>query len=213
MKPIINIVWFKKDLRWQDHEPLARAAASDEPFLLLYIFEPSVQAAPDWALRHWKFIYASLQEMNENLKKHEQMFTIFYGECEDVFHFLSLQFEIKNIFSHQEIGNDVTFKRDKFLKKYFPSQNIVWQESRCNGIIRGLRQRDSWEQSWQKFMSQKIVPLKFNPTKIQSFQHSYLSLPEDMRSRLSCYPSDFQPAGVQAAKQLLITFLEERGKN
>jgi deoxyribodipyrimidine photo-lyase len=41
----INIVWFKRDLRLHDHEPLVRAANTGEVTLLLYIFEPSMKVS------------------------------------------------------------------------------------------------------------------------------------------------------------------------
>jgi deoxyribodipyrimidine photolyase len=64
----INIVWFKRDLRFTDHEPLYFARQSNLPMLLVYIFEPSVMAYPDSAIRHWRFVYESLVEMKEKLK-------------------------------------------------------------------------------------------------------------------------------------------------
>ena len=39
-KPIVNIVWFKKDLRSSDHKPLSEAASNEYPGLPLYVFEP-----------------------------------------------------------------------------------------------------------------------------------------------------------------------------
>jgi len=36
----INIVWFKRDLRLSDHQPLAAALALRQPLLLIYILEP-----------------------------------------------------------------------------------------------------------------------------------------------------------------------------
>ena len=37
----VNLVWFKRDLRLEDHEPLAEAAA-DGPVLGLFIYEPEL---------------------------------------------------------------------------------------------------------------------------------------------------------------------------
>jgi len=61
------MVWFKRDLRFTDHEPLYLAQQSDLPVLLVYIFEPSVMAYPDSDVRHWRFVYESLKEMNAKL--------------------------------------------------------------------------------------------------------------------------------------------------
>jgi len=64
-KAPINIVWFKRDLRFTDHEPLFRALEEDIPVLLVYFFEPSMIAFPDSDLRHWRFVHESLVEMPE----------------------------------------------------------------------------------------------------------------------------------------------------
>ena len=66
-KPPINIVWFKRDLRFTDHEPLYRALESDIPVLLVYFFEPSLIDFPDSDVRHWRFIHESLVEMQGRL--------------------------------------------------------------------------------------------------------------------------------------------------
>ena len=63
-KQKINIVWFKRDLRFTDHEPLYFAQQSGLPLLLVYIFEPSVMSYHDSDVRHWRFVYESLKEMN-----------------------------------------------------------------------------------------------------------------------------------------------------
>ena len=38
----INIVWFKRDLRTIDHEPLLQAELQNIPFLSIYIFDPKL---------------------------------------------------------------------------------------------------------------------------------------------------------------------------
>ena len=38
----INIVWLKRDIRSQDHLPLQKAEESDLPYLIIYLFEPSI---------------------------------------------------------------------------------------------------------------------------------------------------------------------------
>ena len=43
-----GVVWFKRDLRVQDHAPLAEAVARG-PVLCLYILEPALWQQPDAA--------------------------------------------------------------------------------------------------------------------------------------------------------------------
>ena len=77
-KEQLNIVWFKRDLRLYDHEPLWFACRASElaknaentegvATLLIYIFEPSVMNHYDADVRHFRFVYESLVDMNKRL--------------------------------------------------------------------------------------------------------------------------------------------------
>ncbi len=63
----ISVLWFKRDLRLRDHAPLQAAVAAGRPVLLLYCFEPSVMADPNYDLRHWRFVHESLANLNRQL--------------------------------------------------------------------------------------------------------------------------------------------------
>ena len=54
-KAVVNIVWFKKDLRSSDHAPLNEAALGEYPILPIYVFEPDYWEQEDAALMHWEF--------------------------------------------------------------------------------------------------------------------------------------------------------------
>ena len=63
----ISIVWFKKDLRIADHKPLLEACKSGL-VLPLYIYEPEIIDAEDYAPRHHQFINDSVLSLKESLK-------------------------------------------------------------------------------------------------------------------------------------------------
>ena len=52
-----SIVWFKRDLRIADPEPLAKAVKLGLPILPLYVVEPDYWKLPDVSQRHWHFIH------------------------------------------------------------------------------------------------------------------------------------------------------------
>ena len=58
----LQVVWFKKDLRIVDHQPLAQAAGRG-PVLPLFIIEPDLWAQPDMSDRHWCFLRTCLEEL------------------------------------------------------------------------------------------------------------------------------------------------------
>ena len=59
-KEQLNIVWLKRDLRSQDHEPLANAEKAGIPYRIIYLFEPSIINYADTSLRHLQFVYHSI---------------------------------------------------------------------------------------------------------------------------------------------------------
>ncbi len=63
----VSVVWYKRDLRLSDHQPLAEALTYPDPILLLYVVEPLLLQDPHYRRRHWHFIAQSLEDMNERL--------------------------------------------------------------------------------------------------------------------------------------------------
>ena len=76
-----SVVWFKRDLRITDHAPLCAAQTAGIPFLLLYCFEPSVMRYEDADVRHWRFVYESLKDLQNNLNKVSAQLYVFHQEA------------------------------------------------------------------------------------------------------------------------------------
>ena len=66
MQQNVSVVWFKKDLRFTDHEPLQKAIKDGLPIILLYVFEPINIQSPDADLRHNRFIWESIQQLKQH---------------------------------------------------------------------------------------------------------------------------------------------------
>ncbi len=209
----MHIVWFKKDLRLRDHAPLCEALAGEEQVMLVYIFEPSVQAYPDYSWRHAQFQYFSIQEMNKELEKHGAKVHIFYGEAQDVFTYLCEAFEVKGVFSHQETGNKLTYDRDKLMASFFKQKDISWHEYQTNGVQRGRQDRKGWSEAWQDYMQ---MPLQ-NPD-LSKLQVLDFEVPVDFwatythQKKFKEYPSKYQPAGEAKAWQYLKSFFSKRAQ-
>ena len=87
MKKVVNLVWLKRDLRTQDHEALQAAESEDIPYLIVFLFEPSLLAYPDCSIRHVQFQYHSILAMNEALLPLGKEVHIFQEEAESAFDF------------------------------------------------------------------------------------------------------------------------------
>ena len=106
----VNVLWFKRDLRINDHLPLKRAIEQGFPIVLLYIFEPELMAADDSDLRDWRFIHESLHQLRNCLPQHA--ITIAHSNAEQVFEQLGRLFAVQGLYSYQEIGNWISYQRD-----------------------------------------------------------------------------------------------------
>ena len=108
-KQAINIVWLKRDLRLQDHEPLFKAEKAELPYVVIYLFEPSLICTPDTSSRHLKFVYHSLLAMNEQLDSFRRKVEVFQAEALDAFSYLEEKFQLHNLFSYCETGTAITW--------------------------------------------------------------------------------------------------------
>lgn len=208
----INIVWLKRDLRISDHGPLFEAEQQGLPYLIIFIFEPSVIGFPDTSLRHLQFQYHSLQRMDEALAPFDRKVILFYAEALTVFDYLHQQFDVGHVFSYQESGIQVTYERDKRIAKYFKANGVRWKQFQRDGVIRGIKNREGWDKKWYAAMSAPALQNRFSKSNLPAFGHPF-SLPHELEKRLSEYPEAFQPPGTTAAYRYLQSFVEGRAKN
>lgn len=207
-----NIVWLKRDLRTQDHEPLYLAENVKIPYIIIYIFDSNLLQHPDSGVRHLQFIYHSINAINKTLASSNASVSIFYGNSLDIFEFLNTKFDIQTIFSHNESGIERSWLRDKSISKFCKQHNILWQESQQNGVVRGLKNRTHWAKLWNSYMSKPLINNSFSKAKKIEFSFPFI-LPKKLQKQLEHYPKSFQPAGEGMAWRYLHSFLEERGFN
>lgn len=214
-KKKVNIIWFKRDLRFTDHEPLYLAQQENIPVLLIYFFEPSVMAYDDSDVRHWRFIYESLQEMQSKITTHGAQIYYFHNEVQTVFEQLCSLYEIKTVFSHQEIGNKITFDRDIAMQSFFNAHQILWKESQLHGVIRKLKSRQYWEKRWETIMRAPPKMIDLNAFKIENLDADFYqklkgkALSKDITER----NKNFQQGGEYWAWRYLDSFAKQRHVN
>lgn len=211
-KKTINIVWLKRDLRLQDHEPLHLAEQAGIPYIIIYVFEPNIIKYPDTSTRHLQFIYHSIQSINKTLKAYNRKVDLFYENALEVFKYLDEKFNIKQLFSYQESGVKITWLRDKQIKQFCKQKKIIWTQFQRDGIIRGLKNRETWNKRWHKTMHIAIIKNKYSIATNLPVNHPF-KLPLEFQYKLEQYPKQFQPAGEDNAWRYLNSFTQKRGFN
>lgn len=208
-------MWFKRDLRFTDHEPLYLAQKQNEPLLLIYCFEPSIMSYDDSDVRHWRFVYESLIDMQQKLKPFNATLHLFHKEVLHVFKSISKYYQIQTIFSHQEVGNRLTFNRDKDVNVFCKEQKIAWKESPVNGIIRGIKSRQNWEKRWHDTMTQTprlVDENNWNILKLDTDLYESLK-GDELAKDITTSNTNFQQGGETMAWRYMESFIKKRYVN
>lgn len=206
------VVWFKRDLRLLDHEPLVKAIATGEKILLLYSFEPVWANDSHYSNKHIDFIKQSLGDLQRQLLSYDTKILVVTEEILSVFKKLNDHDSISHIFSYQETGMKMTYDRDKAVSKWCSKYAVTWEESIQNGVFRGIKNRKKWKNDWVAFVNTNIDKPQmklgsFYPiSSIEKFTETHfktVSLDTQLDSQI-------QKGGTSYAVKYLDSFLNER---
>lgn len=203
---MINIVWLKRDLRLTDHAPLAAAQAANKPFIILFVVEDFLRNDPHYSDRHWRFMWQSLTEINHQLAGR---LTLTQGRLSDTLNNLHRTYRIGTIFSHEEIGIESTYARDRALKKWCIKRGVQWQEFPSGAVIRGLSDRSGWDQHWRSVMNQPCPSVELTALS-QLFRADHLPPVSPPREWRQPVPEQ-QIGGAQHGWRELKEFMAGRG--
>lgn len=207
----MQVVWFKRDLRVDDHAPLANAAQKG-PCLCLYVYEPELTNSAEYDSSHLQFINESLEELDEELRRIGGRLTYRVGTMVDVLTALHKTTTIEGIWSHQETGNRITFDRDLRVLDWTRTHSIPWHESTQDGVVRRLKSRDGWSKQRQKTMAEPLVEAPKRLTHPDGVDSQHRRTPQE----LGLEPTDkteLQRGGQSQAMKTLESFLVERGQD
>ena len=210
MSQSLQIVWFKRDLRVDDHRPLAMAAERG-PVLPLYIAESDFWAQPDASARQWAFAAECLAELQGALASLGQPLCVMAGNAVSIFQRIHQCHGIAALWSHEETGNGWTYVRDLAVAAWAREAGVPWHEERQFGVIRRLNSRNGWASAWDRDMAEPIVaPRALQPAGGGWSTH----IPASAELGLADDPCPHrQSGGRRCAISALESFLNERGRN
>jgi deoxyribodipyrimidine photo-lyase len=154
---MLSIVWFKRDLRVEDHAALA-AAARRGPVLPLWIVEPALWSQPEASARQYQFQAECAADLRATLGALGQTLVVRVGEPVAVLRALTAELPVTAIEAHQESTGERDFARDRAVRAWAREAGIAMTEHRQNGAIRALASRDGWAARWERFTRAPTVP-------------------------------------------------------
>lgn len=209
----VCVVWFKRDLRLSDHQALAnavkRARDIKAKLILLYVFEPLLLNDPHHSERHWRFVTESITDLNFKLRQHKARISVAHGDAIKIFGELTEKYILDSVYSHQEVGLENTYRRDKALHGWLVKKCIAWHESQSGAVQRGLKTREYWDKDWSKFMRAPIADIDLSTIEITTHRFNTTQLPEHWKT-----PDPImQRGGSRSAWNTLSDFFDQRGKD
>lgn len=206
-KLLINLFWFKRDLRLIDNVPLQISCDSKYPTLLFYLFEPSIIKDEHYSERHMVFVKESILDINNSLKKFKTNIHVYEMDAIIFLKKILEHFKINKIYSHIETGLDHTYKRDLKVIDFCKKNKIEWIEDVRNGVFRGRVNRNDWIKDWSNYMKMNIIELD---CKGSDFLNIDDNLIQTKKIFLKNEISKFQKGGTSVALKYLKTFLNNR---
>jgi len=204
---LLNIVWFKRDLRITDHRALSQAVEGGGLVAPLYIVEPEFWAQKTASARQWRFVARALAALRSQLAVLGAPLIVRVGDAVEVLESLRRNTPDLVLWSHEETGDLWTYARDRRVAAWARANGVPWHETPQAGVVRRLGSRDGWAAIWDRRMAEPPLPAPdgllahgITPGKIVSERILYLD--DD--------PCKDLPAGPSAARQLLDSFLTEK---
>lgn len=103
MKPLVNICWFRRDLRLHDQAALYHALKSGVPVVPVFIFDSNIlNDLEDKQDRRVAFIHAALHDMQQQLKAKGSSLEVYHGTPEDVFATLLKRYKINAVYTNHD---------------------------------------------------------------------------------------------------------------
>lgn len=207
----MHVVWFKRDLRIDDHRPL-EMASKHASCLCLYVYEPEILTSDEFDASHLQFVNESLEELAGQLRELGGELTLRVGEMTEVLSRLNDSQRIESIWSHQETGNRITYDRDRRVSVWANERGIKWHEIPQNGVIRRLDTRDGWSNRRNEFLKE---PIASRPKRIRhppGIESARIQQAEDLGIAPTS-KTGLQRGGEAAGHRTLQSFLDERGQN
>ena len=154
------VVWFKRDLRWCDHAPLANAALwaqqSGSSVLPLWVDEPDMWAQPDAAAQHAGFAGECLVELAQWIVADGGNLCRLRGDMVAQLARLHSVIGPFVLASHEETGNGWSFARDVAVGQWCSANGVQWREFPSNGVVRRLLSHGGGRNRWSQHKAARM---------------------------------------------------------
>ena len=155
----VALWWVKLDFRLADNPALTAALAAHERVVPVFAFEPRVLRAPETGAFHVAAWCEALRDLRGRLRDAGGGDVLVAGgDAPEVLAEACRLTGATHVYSHEEIGTELTFARDRAVGEWACASGIAWREHRQTGVFRGGIDRDRRHRAWTAFMRAGPLP-------------------------------------------------------
>jgi deoxyribodipyrimidine photolyase len=152
-----------------------------------------------------------LLELRQALAALGQPLVVRVGEITRVLQDLQQRFAIDAVWSHEETGNNWTYRRDERARSFLHARSIAWDELPQNGAVRRLASRDGWSRQWEAHMTATQAGVSQRLVRLAGIEPGVVPTAVDLGLRPDPCPQR-QRGGRNNGLERLESFLTSRGK-
>ena len=171
-----TLVWFKRDLREQDHAPLVVASQAAQA-LGLCLIEPQWTSSPEFDARQRAWLIKALRPLQQRLAARGLPMMVWSCDAVQALSRIHAHWPFDTLVSHEETGPGWSWTRDKAVAAWCAARGVRWQEFAQTGVVRRLKDRRGWAARWEARMT---APQQAAPAR---YRGPGLELPTDWRDR------------------------------
>ncbi len=202
-----TIVWFRRDLRLCDHEPLYRAALRGE-VIPVFIFDRALLYHPETAVARVAFMIQALTALDQDLRRRGGRLIIRSGDPVTVLPKLIAETQAEEIYAYIDYERIYGRVRDAKVNQVLAQngQRLRWFEPTAG--MNDLIPYPKYRSHWFKEMSLPMIP---TPETVQvPVEIASEALPSLLSLGMVADRKKIPSASTQDARQLLQTFFTEK---
>jgi len=124
---LLNIFWFRRDLRLTDNHGLFKALSAGLPVLPVFIFDRNIlDLLGNKQDARVQFIYHALSEMQEELATLQSSLEVFHGKPAEIFSSLAGKYSIHTVYTNEDY-EPYAVERDATIESLLEKKGIGFQ--------------------------------------------------------------------------------------
>ena len=124
MQPVVNLFWFRRDLRINDNTGLRFAQTDKVPIVPIFIFDRNIlDELDDPSDRRVEFIFKAIENLQEKLLKKNSTLDVRYGFPNEIFAQLLKDYKVSKVFTNIDYEPYAT-ARDKSIADLLQKSGI-----------------------------------------------------------------------------------------